>query len=482
MSVNLPLNSKFSLKKELPCREETYFIAPTGGEKTFSPGDPIVFRPALGNDKLRCIYGHQSYIYFQVNYTFSAAGTIYLDSSANCFFNRVVVTGNGGVLQDFNKSNVYIPCVYNLTCSQMARSSFFSFFGNNQNIQPLTTIATLTDNTAAVITTGLNQAITNSTVNKTSVRKGHSITVAAAGDVHEMYGALIPSFFGAFAQRVFPISELAGSNFDLELYLDTQANAIVDATTPILTSYTLDKLRLVLSIVEYSELISETVRRAYNNTFSIPCVSIQTYTQNLSTADTAVGSYTWPITATLKNAKGILFTFRSSQVVGQVAQYSLSGRTSLGITSAQLVVGPYVFPKNRQLMYESSTGIVSGSSHPNYFMSAMKYFGQNIDNRANCSVDYTTFHISGATAANNTGAFVLAFNLEGLHENDAEFRSCLSLDGNSTSINLITGIAGATGTTTTVDCFILYEFDVVISQGTAIAINKYTGFENINVK
>ena len=26
MSVNLPLNSKFSLKKELPCREETYFL------------------------------------------------------------------------------------------------------------------------------------------------------------------------------------------------------------------------------------------------------------------------------------------------------------------------------------------------------------------------------------------------------------------------------------------------------------------------
>ena len=34
MSVNLPLNSKFSLKKELPCREETYFFAPAGGEKT----------------------------------------------------------------------------------------------------------------------------------------------------------------------------------------------------------------------------------------------------------------------------------------------------------------------------------------------------------------------------------------------------------------------------------------------------------------
>ena len=55
MSVSLPLNSKFSLKKELLCREETYFFAPAGGDKTYSPGDPIVFRPALDKSKLRCI-------------------------------------------------------------------------------------------------------------------------------------------------------------------------------------------------------------------------------------------------------------------------------------------------------------------------------------------------------------------------------------------------------------------------------------------
>ena len=128
MSVNLPQNSKFSLKKELQRTGETYFFAPIGGEKTYSPGDPIIFIPAFSGEKLRCIYAHQSYVYFEVNFTFSGAGTIYLDNSASCFFNRVVVVGNGGLLQDFNKSNVYIPCVYDLTCSQNARSTFFSFF------------------------------------------------------------------------------------------------------------------------------------------------------------------------------------------------------------------------------------------------------------------------------------------------------------------------------------------------------------------
>ena len=95
-------------------------------------------------------------------------------------------------------------------------------------------------------------------------------------------------------------------------------------------------------------------------------------------------------------------------------------------------------------------------------MSAMKKFGQNIDNQANCSVDFTTFNMAGNTAASNTGAFVLAFNLEGLHENDSEFRSCLWLHGNSTTINLVTGIATSTVATDTMiaDCFIMYEFDV----------------------
>ena len=57
MPVSFPLNSKFSLKKELPSCEETYFFSPPGGDKTYFPGDPIVFRPAFGKSKLRCIQG-----------------------------------------------------------------------------------------------------------------------------------------------------------------------------------------------------------------------------------------------------------------------------------------------------------------------------------------------------------------------------------------------------------------------------------------
>ena len=69
----------------------------------------------------------------------------------------------------------------------------------------------------------------------------------------------------------------------------------------------------------------------------------------------------------------------------------------MGITNTQLVIGPYTFPKNRQLMYEATGTITSGIPHPNYFMSAMKYFGQNVDCRSNCSADYTNFNYAKNT-------------------------------------------------------------------------------------
>ena len=115
------------------------------------------------------------------------------------------------------------------------------------------------------------------------------------------------------------------------------------------------KLRLVLPIIEYSEIISETIRRAYNNTFYIPSQSIQTYSQNFSVGTVgASANFSWNITATLRNAKGMCFIFRSATTLGQQSQYSLSSRTSLGITSAQLAIGSYTFPRNRYLMYEGT--------------------------------------------------------------------------------------------------------------------------------
>ena len=56
----------------------------------------------------------------------------------------------------------------------------------------------------------------------------------------------------------------------------------------------------------------------------------------------------------------------------------------------------------------------------------------------------------------------------------------MPLDGNTTNLTFTTGIA-TTGTKTC-DFFIMYEFDVVISQGVAVATNKYNDFSNDQTK
>ena len=104
------------------------------------------------------------------------------------------------------------------------------------------------------------------------------------------------------------------------------------------------------------------MRRAYNHTYVIPCVSIQTYSNIFTTS--SLGSFTWSINASLKNAKGMLFSFRDSGTQTQ-ALYALSNRTSLGMLQAQLSIGNYTFPANRYLLYDCSqtlTNDVSGDT------------------------------------------------------------------------------------------------------------------------
>ena len=172
---------------------------------------------------------------------------------------------------------------------------------------------------------------------------------------------------------------------DLDLYTDTLVNSLYSSGSA-LTSLTLSRLRLNISVVEYNSTITEVVRRAYNHTYVIPCVSIQTYS-TLFTTSTA-GVFTWAINASLKNAKGLLFSFRDSNIQG-TGNYNLSNRTSLAMTQAQLSVGQYTFPANRYLLYDCGTavdtqGTLSSTyygyaNQVNFWMSAMKFFGLGID-------------------------------------------------------------------------------------------------------
>ena len=130
--TTMPRIAKFTHKKDLPFREYTLVVTPTGGDKTYTASNIISFRIALGNDKLRCVYGPQTYGTFEIQLTLStltanAVNTVTFDGSANSLFNRVTLTSNGGILEDFNKCNVYIPIVYDLTVNPHTRNNYYSF-------------------------------------------------------------------------------------------------------------------------------------------------------------------------------------------------------------------------------------------------------------------------------------------------------------------------------------------------------------------
>ena len=150
--ATMPRIAKFTHKKDLPFREYTLVLTPTGGEKNYTSSDIVSFRIALGNDKLKCIYGPQTYGTFNIVFAPSANMTtgniVRFDGSANSIFSRVTLTSNGGVLEDFNKCNVYIPIVYDLTTDPNTRSSYYSFFGNFEAEQGVVT------NYIASVTTG----------------------------------------------------------------------------------------------------------------------------------------------------------------------------------------------------------------------------------------------------------------------------------------------------------------------------------------
>ena len=191
--------------------------------------------------------------------------TLTFDGSANSLFSRVTLTSNGGILEDFNKCNVYIPIVYDLTVNESTRNNYFSFFGNYSTPTGAMAVAAPDIESCKIggqiLSIGTTVALGANAVTLTQWRS---------------FGFIIPSILGSFSKKLFPISEISGSNVDLDIYTDTLINSLVTSVAQV-NNFTIQRLRLNLSVIEYNSTITEVIRRAYNHTYGIPCVSIQTY-------------------------------------------------------------------------------------------------------------------------------------------------------------------------------------------------------------
>ena len=80
-------------------------------------------------------------------------------------------------------------------------------------------------------------------------------------------------------------------------------------------------------------------------------------------------------------------------------------------------------------------------------------------------------------------AFVLAYNLEGIHYQHDEFRTCQELNASTTILTFAYTLSNlaASGGTTQIDTFALHEFDLVIMDKILSAEEKYITTSNIGI-
>ena len=123
-------------------------------------------------------------------------------------------------------------------------------------------------------------------------------------------------------------------------------------------------------------------------------------------------------------------------------------------------------------------------------MQAQKVFGNYIHSKSSCSVDYQLFNnggnVGGKTASaqvvaspSGMSAFVLAYNLEGIHYQDTEFRTCQQLNASTKILNFTYKLTS--GATTQIDSFVLYEFDLVVMDKILSAKEKYITVANVGI-
>ena len=164
--------------------------------------------------------------------------------------------------------------------------------------------------------------------------------------------------------------------------VDSLQNAINSTTAGV--TFTINKFRLNLLICEFNEYKSKTIKTTFNNSFSIPCVSIAGYQNSfISTANT---TFQWTINVKFANARDILFSFRPPTT--QITKlYSLSGRTSYKMTNVVLYIGDRHYPSNKVITWDYSQTQASGVNFPALYTGTMKYFGLTIDYNVNTCVD-----------------------------------------------------------------------------------------------
>ena len=505
--ILLPKAVRFVKKKQLPFIEYRYTITPSTGDGTYSSSGQIIYQPKLPKNTFKCVYGPASY--HSCLLTMTATNGAYLDSSANCVINQVVEMGQDTV-SDFRNSNVYMNMQLDFTIDPTTRRNFWSFFGCGNTIQTNansiytagtstggTTQANLRSYWSTNLALGtqlraiLDVDFTNSTLrkaaadgiadymwagvqemNRTSPYFNNSQGDYLANGGTAYYAQVIPgSVIGALQTRLFPLSEL-NNGYSLTFNLETFTNAFIGDQT----AYTLKSNRLHMCVIEFNEALSGLMRSAFQNVFTIPTSGITNVTTQFTNTQQYGATLTWQVPIALTNAKGIIFCFRGADQFA-AGYATLSQRAKLGCSNYQLQVGSRTLPANRWV--ELNNYATNQGADAEGFMETCKYFNNTISNNSygGC-VNYQSFNnnlVSAATATKYLPAhFCIGYNLDGILEQTDEYRSCTQLESNTTF--LTAKFTTGTDQAVYVDCFVLYEMDLVIVEGGLTVQNKLNAF------
>ena len=238
----LPKNFKFGQKLQYSIFEQEYELYPSTGNQTYLPSQHIKFTLSIANDRMRFLYGPGSYLSMEITITGAAAA---LDSTTSCFFTECKTIG-GTTLEYIMEQNILMNILLD-QCDPYLRKTYYSFFGGGNAF-----------GVANDQVTAQTYALTNA-----NIRDGYLF----ATNESRYFICLLPSgIWGCWQKNLLPLSEMP-LGLLLDLYTDTSQDSLVGTAA---STYTLNNIRLKMSIIELDEMLGDSVRRIYDNLYIVP--------------------------------------------------------------------------------------------------------------------------------------------------------------------------------------------------------------------
>ena len=239
----LPKNFKYGQKIQYAIHEKEMELYPSTGNQIYYQNQHIKYTLAVANDRMRFLYGPGSYLSFQLTVAAQAAA---LDSTTSSLFSESKTIG-GTTLEYILEQNVLTNILMD-QCDPYLRKTYYSFFGNG-NAFGVTAL------TAGWQTT----ALTNATI-----RDGYQF---AAGEARYFICLLPSGIWGCWQKNLLPLSEIP---LGLQLDLKTESNDVALRHVVNGATFAIAENRLKMSVIELNDMLSDSVRKIYDNLYIIP--------------------------------------------------------------------------------------------------------------------------------------------------------------------------------------------------------------------